>query len=162
MRIGLISDTHNDQRSVRQALSRLRVEQVTTLLHAGDVTNAATLRLFADFDVWIARGNMDRDPGLLPVAHELFGAGRLRTLQKINLEGHAIALTHSNTPESRRELVESQAYDYVIFGHTHRTQDERVGPTRVINPGALSTIRWHVPTFAILDLATDDLSWIKL
>jgi predicted phosphodiesterase len=49
--------------------------------------------------------------------------------------------------------------DYLFHGHTHVARDDRFGPTRVINPGALH--RAGTYTVATLDLATDTLThWI--
>jgi hypothetical protein len=162
MRLGLISDTHDHQGNVKRALQRLRAEGITTILHAGDVSSPQTLRLFADFDVWLARGNMDHDPGLRQVARELFGPGRLRTVHTVHLNGSVIGLTHSSNTKAWRDLVTSQDYAYVVYGHSHRPEDERVGSTRVLNPGAVNRARWRAPTFAILDLATDEVTLVEL
>ena len=161
MRIGLISDTHNNQNQTRQALARLQQEQITTVLHAGDVTTAQTLRLFKAFDVWVSRGNMDHDPALNATALELFGPQRLAVIHKLALDGHTVALLHDGESAAARELILSGDYDYVIRGHSHHPRDEELAGTRVINPGALGNTRWRRPTFAILDLATGDLSWVR-
>lgn len=163
MRIGLLADTHSDQSRLRRAVTQMRLYDVTTVLHAGDVEDAPTLRLLQGFDVWVARGNMDRATGLARVARDLFGPGRFRTLHKLSLGGRALVLVHNVDTAAVQDLIGSGDYDYVIHGHTHRRRDERVGDTRVINPGALSHPRgFHPPGFAILDLATGDLSWIVL
>jgi len=161
MRIALVSDTHNDQDKIKQALARLQQEQITTVLHAGDVTSARILRLFKAFDVWVARGNMDHDPALDATAHELFGPQRLAAIHKITLAGHTLALIHNGESAAGRELIRSRDYDYVIHGHSHHPGDETFAGTRAINPGALGNARWRRPSFAILNLATGDLSWVE-
>lgn len=161
MRIALISDTHNNQNKIKKALVRLQQEQITTVLHAGDVTSARILRLFKSFDVWVARGNMDHDPALNPTVHELFGPQRLAATHRLTLEGHTLALIHNGESTAARELIQSRDYDYVVHGHSHHPRDETFAGTRVINPGALGNTRWLRPSFAILDLASGDLSWVK-
>ncbi|MCU0521562.1 MAG: metallophosphatase family protein [Anaerolineae bacterium] len=161
MRIGLVSDTHNDRLAAERALTHLRSEGITVLLHAGDVTDSGTLRLFEGFDMWIARGNMDHDPGLGPATQELFGCGRLRAIHRLTLDGASIALAHNGDAVEVRSLIASGALDYVILGHSHRRHDQRLGKTRVINPGALGNARWCRPSFAILDLSRDELSSIE-
>jgi len=161
MRIGLISDTHNEQQKVKIALDKFRQRAVSTILHAGDITNVATLNLFADFDVWIAQGNMDRDRNLRQTARRLFGIGRMGNTHALAFDDHSLALTHGDSWQRLETLITSHKYDYIIHGHTHVPQDERIGPTRVINPGALGSPRWRVPTCAILDLETDTLEWIE-
>ncbi len=161
MRIGLISDTHNDKERLQRALVRLRSEDITTVLHAGDVTSTETLRLLRGFDAWIAQGNMDREPLLSAVAHELFGPTRFARLHDLIIGQSRIAMIHDSLSDKGRALLASQTYAYLVHGHTHRTRDEKVGPTRVINPGALGQLRWYQPSFAILNLSTGDLRWVK-
>jgi len=166
MRIGLISDTHNEEHTLGLALARFRQAQVKTVLHAGDVTGAFTLKLFADFDVWIARGNMDHDSKLALAVTECFGAERLARVHELSFNGARIVMTHGDSWQRLEALVRAPVdegqHRYVIHGHTHIPNDERVGVTRIINPGAIGHTRWRCPTCAILDLATDNLQWIEL
>jgi len=162
MLIGLVSDTHNDQQHIKVAVARLRGLGVTKVLHAGDVTTGRSLRLFKYFDVWIAQGNMDRDPALRAAARELFGPNRLSASHTLDLDGTTIALIHNGQSTAALDLIRSGDCRYVIHGHSHRTRDSRVGDTRVINPGALGNTRWQRPTLAALDLTTSDLTWIEL
>jgi len=166
MRIGLISDTHDEEHTLGLALARFRQAQVKTVLHAGDVTGACTLKLFADFDVWIARGNMDHDPKLALAVTEGFGAERLARVHELNVHGAYIAMIHGDSWQRLEALIRAPAHDgqrrYIIHGHTHVPDDETLGNTRVINPGAIGRTRWRCPTCAILDLTTDDLQWIEL
>jgi predicted phosphodiesterase len=59
-----------------------------------------------------------------------------------------------------RTALESQRFDYLLHGHSHLTRDERVGRTRIINPGALHRAREK--TVALLDTATDALKFITV
>jgi putative phosphoesterase len=162
MKIGLLSDTHNDQRNVKQALTRFRQEAIKTVLHAGDITNVKTLRLFEGFDLYVVRGNMDHDPGLRQAADSMFGLGRFKRVHRFTLDGAQIAMTHGDNYQEYRQLIESQRYEYVIRGHTHRRQDEKLDETRVINPGALKHPRWQSASCAILNTATGDLTWVMI
>lgn len=162
MRIGLIADTHNDQNLLKRALTQLQQEQITTVLHAGDVTSARMLHLLEGYDVWIARGNMDHDPALVSVAQARFGPGRFKMVHTLTLDGHSLAMIHNGESSTARELIRSKQHDYLVHGHTHHTRNERVLSTQVINPGAIGNTRWRRPSFAILDLAQGDLRFIEL
>jgi putative phosphoesterase len=166
MRIGLISDTHDEAHTLGLALARFRQAQVRTVLHAGDVTSVFTLKLFTDFDVWIAKGNMDHDPKLALAVTEYFGAERLARVHDLRFNGARITMTHGDSWQRLEALIRAPAEDeqrrYVIHGHTHAPDDETIAGTRVINPGAIGRTRWRCATCAILDLATDDLQWIEL
>jgi predicted phosphodiesterase len=50
--------------------------------------------------------------------------------------------------------------DYLLHGHTHVTRDERVGKTRLINPGALFRAARY--TAAVLDPSSDDVELIEV
>lgn len=162
MHIGLISDTHDDEQTLGAAVARFRQMQVQTVLHAGDVTSACTLKLLDGFDVWIARGNMDHDLTLALAVAERFGAERLARVHELSFNGARIAMTHGDSWQRLETLVRAATHDYVIHGHTHVPTDETIGSTRVINPGALGHSRWRCPTCAIVDLTTGDLQWIEL
>jgi len=163
MHIGLISDTHNEQQRIKKALEHFRWANITTVLHAGDISSVNTLRLFADFDMWGAVGNMDRDPQLRPTATALFGPGRLARVQRLTLHEVTIAMLHGDSWTTLESLVRSKNYTYIIHGHTHIPHDEMIGTTRIINPGAVGHPRgYHAPTCATLDLATGELVWIEL
>lgn len=162
MKIGLIADTHNEQQKVQMALARFRQEAVEMLFHAGDIADCATLRLFAGFDVWIVRGNMDRDSGLPAAARKLFGAGRLAAEHILSVDGVKVALIHGDNGSQLETLIQSGQYRYVVHGHTHTRKDEMAGATRVINPGALSHPTGLTATCAILDLDADWLEWIEI
>ncbi|MBN1876322.1 MAG: YfcE family phosphodiesterase [Anaerolineae bacterium] len=161
MRIGLLSDTHNHRDHVKSALSEFHNCQVTTLLHAGDVTQPVILKMLQGFDVWIARGNMDYNPDLLTVAEELFGKGRMRLVHTLTFAGVRVALTHGDTLDLHK-IIHSGIYHYVIHGHSHIPKFEQVGETWVINPGALGNTRWRTATCAILDLVKGDLEWVEV
>lgn len=166
MRIGLISDTHDEEHTLGLALARFRQANVQTVLHAGDVTSAFTLKHFVDFDVWIAKGNMDHDPKLALAVAEYFGVERLARVHELSFNGACIAMTHGDSWQRLEALIRAPVDDgrrrYVVHGHTHAPNDETIGTTRVINPGAIGRTRWRCATCAILDLATDDLQWIEL
>jgi len=162
MRVGLISDTHDDIRALGAAVARFREAQVQTVLHAGDVTTASTLKLLHGFDVWLARGNMDHDPRLALTVAEYFGAERLARVHTLNFDGVQMALMHGDSWQQLTSLIRAATYAYVIHGHTHVPRDETIGTTRIINPGTLASGRGKRATCAIVDLATGELQWIEL
>jgi hypothetical protein len=54
----------------------------------------------------------------------------------------------------------AQGVDYLCHGHTHVVRDERIGQTRVINPGALFRAARY--TVALLDMAADRLEIVQV
>ena len=162
MRIGIVSDTHDDLSALERALGILRHEGIDTLLHCGDLCGPAVIEALAGFDTWIARGNMDRHPELEPTAREVIGTGRLADHHRLTLAGRSAALIHGHREGELRRVVNAAEQTYVFHGHTHRRRDDRIGPTRVINPGALGGMRWQQRSFCILDLAADEVTFVKI
>ena len=162
MKIGIISDTHDNRQNIEAALEILETEGVTTVLHCGDVCGPDTVQALAGFDVWVAQGNMDRHVGLAQAVEETLGRGRLAWIHKPTLDGYALAMIHGDNTEMLRELITSGQHAYVMHGHTHRRRDQTVGRTRVINPGALGGTRWQSRSFCILDLATGEVRFVEL
>jgi putative phosphoesterase len=162
MRIGIISDSHDDRRNLEIALGILEAEEIRQVLHCGDLCGPAIAELLSDFDVWIARGNMDRHPELEQTVLETIGRGALAESHRLALDGHRVAMIHGHQEGELRRLINSGEHAYVVHGHTHRRSDRRVGPTRVINPGALGGMRWQQRSFCILDLESGEVTVIKV
>jgi putative phosphoesterase len=162
MKIGIISDTHDNLHNLKMALEVIRAEQVTNLVHCGDLCGPHIIRTLAGFDVWIAQGNMDRHLELPQVAKESLGHISLAWLQKPMLNGCSMAVIHGDNEEVLGNLITSGQYRYVFHGHTHRRRNQTVGRTRVINPGALGGTRKQSRSFCILDLATGEARFVEV
>ncbi|MGD9002139.1 MAG: metallophosphoesterase family protein [Anaerolineae bacterium] len=162
MRIGIISDSHDDRRNLETALGILRAEGVTRVLHCGDLCGPAIVASLSDFDVWIARGNMDRHPELEQIVQETIGKGRLAERHHLTWDGYELAMVHGHQEGELRRLINAGEHAYVLHGHTHRRSDHRIVPTRVINPGALGGMRWQQRSFCILDLGSGEATVIKV
>lgn len=149
MRIGLISDTHGNVDRTRQAAERFRAAGVATILHAGDVGSDAVLDELRALGVpiHVVAGNCDYG---LP----------LPRFAEVDLEGKRFALAHGHDEAMLRHAMREGGYDYVVTGHTHEPRDERIGATRVINPGAVH--RAAPPSIAMLDTAADSLEYYSL
>ena len=157
MLIGLMSDTHNNRPGVRYAIDIFQALGIETILHAGDLISAQLLDEFSDFSLFLSFGNGD-DP--LMIASRASGVSdrfMCEEMLDINLAGKRIFMIHGDHRTEQEQRIESGDYDYVIHGHTHHYRDERVGSTRVINPGALGGRYIGERSFAMLDLVKNEL-----
>ncbi|MDX1617057.1 MAG: metallophosphoesterase [Candidatus Promineifilaceae bacterium] len=163
MRIGLLSDTHDDLGNLKKALDRFRQEGISTIIHCGDLTRPVLARQFAPFRVIYLFGNMDGDRAAIDrIVSEQNDANFAGQQFVGQLEGVSIAATHGHLEQTLQELIKGGQHRYVFHGHTHRQRDERHGPTRLINPGALGGVRYEPRSIAILDLDADTLSFIEI
>ena len=155
MKIGIISDTHNKESWLIQALNILRGQGVSVLAHCGDLTDFSMCRHMRDFQVFYAFGNGDVASGAIALSlAQLNPASKWGLSVEFTLDGKSFYVCHGNHPEMMRSALESGSYDYVLHGHTHEVKDTRVGRTRLINPGALGD-RVKPHSFAVLDVEAD-------
>ena len=133
MRIGVISDTHDNARNVARIVEVLRAARVERVIHTGDITRAATLRLLAAVEVPVfgVFGNNDhhsRDE-LAAVAAEL-GFELVEPPLHLTWVGRRITVVHD-----RKAHAELSLGDVLLHGHDHRLSLERVNGTLIFNPG---------------------------
>lgn len=165
MRIGLLSDSHGRSDRLRKAVTMLQQQGVDGIVHCGDLCDASDIDILAEAGcrVWLVAGNMDRsgypalmqraDNGRVEIAEDFFAVS-------ID-DGRHLAATHGHREDLLDELIRGGQYAYVCHGHTHRQRDERYGPTRVINPGALFHPRGTKDkTIALLDTHSDTIDWL--
>lgn len=156
MKIGILSDTHDNLKAVQKACDLFVAEGITTLMHCGDVCGPAIVEALDGFTVYFAQGNRERITALRKVVNARQD-GRLALLHTLTLGNRSIALLHGDDGDTLYRLIALGRYNYVIHGHTHRHRDEWRGRTRVINPGALGEMRWEPPSVCTLDLDTDEV-----
>lgn len=158
MILGILSDTHGRSDAAAEAVRVLRAAGAEFLVHCGDVGSEGVLDQLAGGRAAFVFGNTDWDRVPLERCAASLGIACHAPFADLTLDGKRIAVVHGDEPRLRQRLLEAQEYDYLLQGHTHVPHDERVGRTRVVNPGALHRAR--VKTVATLDLATDGLNFL--
>lgn len=160
MRVGLISDTHDNHDRTRTALELIDQREPALLVHAGDLVSGSTVPFFEGYRVYLARGNVDK-VGSIEAAIEERG---LDITYGVKHDVHAgdamIGVIHGDDERRLEGMINSGAYDLVVHGHTHTFRDEQVGATRVVNPGAVH--RAKTPSVAVWDSETGELERVEL
>jgi len=160
MRIGILSDTHGRQQTAGAALQLLRERGIGTVIHCGDIDDVETVRLFQGFTVHFLYGNGDFDRGELEQAVQAIGGTIHGAWGQLELEGVKIAFLHGDDKRLMNDVEQSGYFDFLFYGHTHQAAEQRTGPTRVINPGALHRAR--PKTFVVLDLASREVETVTV
>jgi uncharacterized protein len=159
MRIGILSDTHDRLARTITAVQMLTDAGVEVLFHCGDITGPSIVEACDLRPTYFVFGNNDDDwPILRRTIAEIKGTC-LEWGDEVTLAGKRIAMTHGHLHKDVRRLL-TAGPDYLLSGHSHIATDERVGPTRRINPGAI--YRADRFTVAVLDLKTDELSYLEV
>ena len=157
MLIGLMSDTHNNCPNLRYALDIFRALGIQVILHAGDLISAELLEEFKEFSVYLSFGNGDDPLMISSKAKRLSERFVCEEMLDLNLAGKHVFMVHGDQRSELEKRIASGDYDCIIHGHSHRFRDERVGSTRVINPGALGGRFVGERSFATLDLMKNEL-----
>jgi putative phosphoesterase len=147
--IGVVSDTHipDRARQIHPAVAAVFQEAgVQEILHAGDVSTPATLRLLEEIaPVHAVRGNRD----WVALRHLPFA-------QQLEFSGVKVGLTHGHGPVldymrdrmdymlrgyrlemfAPRLLAAFPDVDVIVFGHTHRSLNQRLDGRLLFNPGS--------------------------
>jgi putative phosphoesterase len=170
--LGILSDTHGQAVRCARAATLLKQLRAEAFIHCGDIGGEAVFDALAGLRCWFVWGNTDTPSPELERYADLLGLSPPRsTPVRIELAGRAICVYHGHESGFSQAYSIAAAGDgealarhlggaaYVLYGHTHVPADVRVGPVRLINPGALQRARPH--TVATLDLETDLLEhWI--
>lgn len=137
MRLGILSDTHDELERTARAVRLLRGEGAEALIHCGDLTSPPIIAALAELPCWFVFGNHDADlvPDLRRAAAE-FGPVCLGWGGVVELAGRRVGVVHGHmATDVRRVLAERP--DFLLSGHTHIPADQVIGGVRRVNPGAL-------------------------
>jgi putative phosphoesterase len=158
--VGILSDTHDRIDATRAAVELLRQNGAEFYVHCGDVGSELVLDLLAGLPAAFVFGNCDWDRrGLERYAAQL-NVSCLGYGGELDLGGKLFNVQHGDDGAAMRRAIESERFDYLLHGHTHVTRDQRVGRTRLINPGAIHRVKQK--TVAVLDTETDELKFITV
>jgi uncharacterized protein len=158
MRLGIVSDTHDQVARTASAVRRLIAEGAEALVHCGDLTGPDIVYECAGLPSVFVFGNNDFDRDDIRRAIEIIGGTCLEWGGELTLGGRRIAVTHGDSTAEVRRLAAGRP-DYFLFGHSHRAEDRRDGPTRWINPGALHRAQVH--SVALLAIDTGELRFLN-
>jgi uncharacterized protein len=157
MKIGVLSDTHDNLATIRKAVEIFSKNGVEVVLHCGDFCSPFTLPLFKPLAEQGAKmhavfGNNDGDKALLIRRGEglwSFGDGA----RILELAGRRVVMMHY--PDVAADLLRAGTFDLVIHGHDHRARVEG-GARKLLNPGTCSGYLADRATVALVD--TDGLA----
>jgi putative phosphoesterase len=163
LRIGIISDTHDNLFNLLHVLEAFREKGIQTLIHCGDLTDHELISYFKGFRLIYIFGNMDNSTGaiqkqVMEIGEDNFSGMVFRGV----LDGVHLAAAHSHIEGQVMALVREKQYKWIFHGHTHEKRDEVVRGTRIINPGALGGLCREPRTYCIIDLDTEEVEFNQI
>lgn len=159
MKIGILADSHGRAARTGTAIRTLEDAGAEFLIHLGDIETESVIDEMVGRDTRIVFGNMDWNVSSLTSYAQSVGITVDHPIGRVTIDGKVIAFTHGDQEPLMRDAL-AEGVDYLLHGHSHTLRDERVGETRIINPGALCRARRY--TAAVLDPASDDLRILEI
>jgi hypothetical protein len=154
MRIGILSDTHDNLPMVERAVTMLNGLSPDLVLHAGDFVAPFVIPKLAGLSCPCIGvfGNNDGDRALLAARARESGNVEIRGCFTVRLaDGRSIALVHGHEPDALGEIAGAGIFDVVVCGHSHRPSIEERGGTLVVNPGEACGYLTGRGTVAVLE-----------
>ena len=159
MLIGILSDSHGRAAITGEAVRQLLKRGAEMLIHLGDVGTEAVIDELAGHHSHLVLGNCDFPPEPLIRYAANLGVQVDHPMGMLQIDGKTIAFTHGHLEQLVQQAL-ARGVDYLLHGHSHEVRDERIGSTRVINPGALFRAARY--TAATLDPAADRLQLLTI
>lgn len=158
MKVGIISDSHDNVPNMEKAITWLNDNKIEQIIHCGDLCAPSILTdiLAPKFSgpIHMVFGNVDDQDLLSKKVVNLKHVKYYGDLAEIELDKKKIAFIHY--PDEAKKLASSGKYDLVFYGHSHKPWEEKVGTTRLINPGTLAGL-FYKATFAVYNTTTEKL-----
>lgn len=161
MRIGVVSDTHNNLKSVARIVELFNIARVERVIHTGDITQAKTLDAFAALQMPLhgvfGNNDMDERHTLEPLIRT-HGFHFIEPPLRMQWHGRNIVVVHDPRDLEPLDLGER---DIALHGHTHRYRLERNGEQLIFNPGECAGQMQGYNAVGILDLASLAIELLK-
>lgn len=164
MRIGVISDSHDNLENIRKAFAYMGKNRIEHCIHCGDICTPETLfemgKLFSG-KFHVVCGNNDSYDELAKILKLHPHIILFRDVGEITIYGKKIGWCHY--PDQAESIARGNfGYDVVFYGHDHRPWQRRVGKALLLNPGTLAGL-FQRPTFAVYhtDMGQAELKLIE-
>ena len=166
MKIGVISDTHDQRTRILQAIDVFNNAKVDFVVHCGDWVAPFSAAQFKALKCPI-KGVFGNNDGDHKMHRERNGSFIEYYDEKMELSvgGRKIFVTHGHLPQLVENALKPGKYDAVFSGHTHIAHVKTEGKTLWLNPGTLvdkTSDKIKGISVAVYDTETNTAEIIKL
>lgn len=165
MKIGIISDTHDNISNIEKTLEYFNKNDIRILIHAGDLCAPSLLKntFYPKFlgEMHFILGNVGDHQTLKKIVQDINN-------ERVKYYGEEAELVINNKkikvvhyPDIAKKYFNSDKFDLVIFGHNHESSIEEKNKFFFINPGTLGGL-YQDPSFAVYDIEENKAEIFKL
>lgn len=164
MNIAIISDIHDNLPNLKKVLDYCAQNKIEKIICCGDLGEMETLDFLNDNfsgEIFFAFGNMDQGH----VADYTFSGNEYRNTKIFTEFGSAVfdnirtAFVHY--PAVAHRLCETDNYDVIFYGHTHKPWTEKLNHCILLNPGNVAN-QHYPPTFAIWNTTDNSFKLVRI
>lgn len=165
MKIGVISDIHENFHNLVRALEKMEELGVEQILCLGDLMNAGIAKILVHHTVpsYMIWGNNDGEK--VDIVKASFREGSNLTVSQnvydfVEFGGKKIFMTHYD--DLAYPMAESGRYDAVFYGHNHIAKADKINDCHVVNPGEISAQKSGKANLAIYNTDKNSVELITL
>lgn len=164
MKIGIISDTHDDVMSTEKAIKIFKDENVNCIIHLGDYISPPMVRLFKGIKLIGIFGNNDGYKFVLNKAFNEIDGELKGDFGVVNIDGLKIALYHGEFKEISEALAKSGDYNIVFTGHWHKTEVVKTKETLWVNIGSAKKefAENNIPVVGIFETSKKEIRIVEI
>ena len=140
MKIGIISDSHDDIDNVKNAIKIFNSNNVDYVFHAGDYVSPGIVLEFGNLnnDIKLVGVLGNNDGERVGIANSFNSiSGDLKwDFGEYEIEDLLIGIYHGTNSILTNSLMLGNRYDILIYGHTHKKDTRKIQNTQIFNPGS--------------------------
>ena len=156
MKVAIISDTHDNTVLLKKVLEDLNAQDISILLHAGDLVSPLILRLVDSLfkgKMYFVFGNNEGEKFVLAkIALESDKIECHNHEAEMEIAGKRIYMIHYSSIGEK--IARLQEHDLIIAGHDHKHRVLKFGKSVFINPGNLATTTSEENSYVVFDIRT--------
>ena len=129
MKIGIMSDSHDDIENVQEAIKIFNKNKMDYVIHAGDYIFPGIIKEFTKLNAKLigVLGNNDGEKNgilksFIDVNGELKGE-----IGEIEIDEIKFGIYHGTDREIKESITRSRKFDILICGHTHKREPQQSG-----------------------------------
>lgn len=161
MKIGIISDTHDNLDRTKEAVNVFNQERVSLVIHAGDfIAPFILVKVLKNLKAPLIGvfGNNDGEKEGLKKSIE--GWGKIHpSPYEFKWKERKILISHEISSLKGKDL---SLFSLVVLGHTHQPEVKKEKKTLIINPGECGGWLYGKSTVGIIDLEKNSARIINL
>ncbi len=167
MKIGVISDTHDQYENILKAVKILNQEKVSSVIHCGDWVSPFTQLFYKNLKSPLRGifGNNDGDRKYHLIYAKKSKIEFMGEKAELEMNKRNIFIYHGTDQKLIKFAIKSGKYNAIFHGHTHIAENKLIGNTLVLNPGTFMPVtdnKIKGASLAIYETQTNTAKIIKI